>query len=81
MNCDEHFTYVACNPKLGPGAYAACTADEEYAEYAKDFKRREKRAGATVRRVTCNEAKALLDEYCAWVDARLPQLDASKESK
>jgi len=69
MNCDEHFTWVACNPKLGPGAYACCTADSEYEKYAKDFRRREQANGATVKRVTCNDAHAMLDEYLAWIDA------------
>jgi hypothetical protein len=68
MNCDEHYTWVACKPGV-PGAYAAHTDDPRYRKYLGNFKRREKRKGASVIRVTCNEAQALLGEYLDASDA------------
>jgi hypothetical protein len=62
MNCDEHYTWVACRPGQ-PGAYAAHTDDKQYRKFLRNFKRREKRKGSTVIRVTCNEAQRLLGEY------------------
>lgn len=62
--CDEHYSYVACKPGQ-PGAYASCTDDERFWP---DFKRREEWAGATVKRVTCNEARRLMGKYLAWLD-------------
>lgn len=62
--CDGHYTYVAIHPKR-PGAYASCTDDERFWP---DFKRREEWAGATVKRVTCNEAQKLLGQYLDWMD-------------
>ena len=62
MNCDQHYTWVACNPGE-PGAYAAHTDDPRYRRLLHNFKRREKRKGATVIRVTCNEAQALLYKH------------------
>jgi len=70
MNCDEHFTWVACNPKLGPGAYAAHTDDQRYRKFLQNWKRRELRKGATVTRVTCNEAQKLMGQF---LDAPEPQ--------
>lgn len=62
-----HYTWVACKPGW-PGAYAAHTDDSRYRTFLRNWKRREKRLGASVQRVTCDEAKRMLDEYLNWND-------------
>lgn len=78
MNCDEHFTWVACKPKQ-PGAYAAHTDDERYKDSLAIFKRREKRKGALVKRVTCNVAHALLAAWMNYTERREPQHNGDKK--
>lgn len=69
QHCDEHFTWVACKPGW-PGAYAAHTDDAAFRKDLANFKRREKAKGAVVKRVTCNEARTLMDEFIVWFDKR-----------
>jgi hypothetical protein len=70
MNCDKHYTIVASKPGV-PGAYASCTDDPTFlGEWAVI----ELLRGSILKKVTCNQAAALRQEYLDWCDKQ----DAAK---
>lgn len=71
---DKHFSWVAIMPDW-PGAYASHTDDPMYRRFLPHFIRREEKKGATVKRVTSDEAHKLLKEYMDWADPLLAATD------
>jgi hypothetical protein len=63
-----HYVWVAIRSDE-PGAFAACIDEDGYEEHWQEWAKEVTRDRAsTIRKVTCDEAHAMLKEYSRWCD-------------